>query len=99
MSANQGPYRPMPCPACGHKDTPAVDSRGRLWSRCHGAPMTPSAPMRVSDLRALLAGVSDDAFVVIRDDDGHGSPESWYVHESTVGEPQQVVLVTDTKGS
>jgi hypothetical protein len=50
--------------------------------------------MRVSDLRALLAGVSDDAWVVVADDDGHASPVEWSLHTATVpGEPQSVVLI------
>lgn len=31
--------------------------------------------MRASDLRRLLKGVSDDARIVVADDDGHWTPE------------------------
>ena len=55
--------------------------------------MTGRSPMRVSDLRRLIAGVSDDAWVVVADADGHAGPESWTVTSTSApGEPQSVVL-------
>ncbi len=55
--------------------------------------MNDQQPMRVSDLRALIQGVSDDAWVTIADEDGHASPVSWHVHQTSTGEPQSVVLM------
>jgi hypothetical protein len=66
--------------------------RHPLTPPLNGSSATSSAsPVTAGAVRAALQGVSDDAFVVVQDEDGHWTPTS-IEHLPVGGAPGQVVL-------